>query len=387
MQDGYKKGVQAQSVLENAQDTSERLDVTMTDGAGYSWAGQIDTTQESSWHNPCKNKNVNLSTLYQQQRCYFITKKKDLTCPLILFRRHLVKQLQQRQAVGEKILLFMDHNKHVIDGAIGKALADRDGLDLREAILHHTGRSPGAMFFRGSKPIDELWISSNVDVSNACVMPFGYGVGNHCTFILDIPIESLVGLDPVKIVRPASQQLNSRLPGCSKAYCDSLENNIIRNCLLEWLHDTHTGGYLAEEKARRVIIIDEEGKAYMRRAEKICQKKVLPHPVLAGGLNLDMPRPSLLLTASLSQREDKNHGNLKCSAQWCNIPNPLSSSIQEIALHLEACKRECAFYQEHGKWFCRKHPENRKRMAKDQDDEEAFNKTCAIIQREQQQNF
>jgi hypothetical protein len=89
------------------------------------------------------------------------------------------------------------------------------------------------MFFRGSKPIDGLWISSNVDVSNACVMPFGYGLGDHCAFILDIPIKSLVGLNPVKIVWPASQQLNSWFPGCSKAYCDSLEKNIIRYRLLK----------------------------------------------------------------------------------------------------------------------------------------------------------
>ncbi len=36
-------------------------------------------------YNPCKNKNINSGTSYQQQHCYFITKKKDLTCPLILF--------------------------------------------------------------------------------------------------------------------------------------------------------------------------------------------------------------------------------------------------------------------------------------------------------------
>jgi hypothetical protein len=36
-------------------------------------------------YNPCKNKNINLGTTYQQQRQYFITKNKDLTCPLVLF--------------------------------------------------------------------------------------------------------------------------------------------------------------------------------------------------------------------------------------------------------------------------------------------------------------
>jgi hypothetical protein len=38
------------------------------------------------------------------------------------------------------------------------------------------------------------------------------------------------------------------------------------------LHKTHTGGYSDGEKARRVMIIDEEGKAYMRHAKKICRK-------------------------------------------------------------------------------------------------------------------
>ncbi len=48
MQDRYKKGAQAQSVLENAQDTSRRSDATTkasADGAGYSWVGQMGTTQ------------------------------------------------------------------------------------------------------------------------------------------------------------------------------------------------------------------------------------------------------------------------------------------------------------------------------------------------------
>ncbi len=161
-------------------------------------------TRIISTYNPCKNKNVNSGTTYQQQWHYFITKQKDLTCPLILFRHDLAKQLQKWREDGDKIILFMDHNKHVIEGNLSKALADRDGLDLREAVLQHMGNSPGATFFRGSKPIDGIWILSDIDISNACVMPFRYGVGDHCAFILEVPIQSLVGINPVKIVRPVS---------------------------------------------------------------------------------------------------------------------------------------------------------------------------------------
>ncbi len=61
--------------------------------------------------------------------------------------------------------------------------------------------------------------------------------------------------------------------------------------------------------------------------------------------------------------------------------------IQEITHRLEACKRECVFYQEHRKQFRRKHLENRKKVAQEEADKEAFNKICAIIQQEQQWDF
>ena len=93
----------------------------------------------------------------------------------------------------------------MINGPLGKALANKEGPDLQEAIVQHTGTSPGATFFQGKLPIDGLWVSGDLDVSNACVMPFGYGIGDHHTFILGIPLESLVGVDPVKIVRPAGR--------------------------------------------------------------------------------------------------------------------------------------------------------------------------------------
>jgi hypothetical protein len=199
----------------------------LEDGAGCLLGGTLGhNTRAIAAYNPCKNKNLNSRTSYQQQHCYFITKKKGLTCPLILFQKHLVKQLREWRASGEKIVLFMDHNEHVIEGQLGKALADKDGLDLQEAVLSYTGASPGEIFFWSLCPIDGLWVSSDLDISNVCVMSFDFVVGYHCAFILDIPLESLVGVNLVKIVHPASRRLNSRLPECREAYVASLESNI-----------------------------------------------------------------------------------------------------------------------------------------------------------------
>jgi hypothetical protein len=63
------------------------------------------------------------------------------------------------------------------------------------------GKSPGATFFHGSKQINGMWVSSNLNISNACVMPFGYGVGDRRAFDLDEPLESSIGINPVKIIR------------------------------------------------------------------------------------------------------------------------------------------------------------------------------------------
>jgi hypothetical protein len=87
------------------------------------------------------------------------------------------------------------------------------------------------------------------------------------------------------------------------------------------------------------------------------------------------------------QGKIKNRGNLKRAARRCNIPNPLSLLIQDILARLEVCKKECAFYQEHRQHFRRKHLNTRPRLAKEQEDNEAFQKISSIIQREHQRNF
>jgi hypothetical protein len=63
--------------------------------------------------------------------------------------------------------------------------------------------------------------------------------GNHRMYVLDITLESLIGKRPTKIVHPASRRLNSKVPYCSDAYNKSLEDNIVRNHLIEKLYKVH----------------------------------------------------------------------------------------------------------------------------------------------------
>jgi hypothetical protein len=106
----------------------------------------------------------------------------------------------------------MNHNEHTYDGPLGSALADMSNLGLREAVLHHTGTQMGATFFRGSKPINGLWVSSDIDTANVCIMLFGNGVGNHCMFVLNVTLESLIGKMPTKNSKSSFVKIKQQNP-------------------------------------------------------------------------------------------------------------------------------------------------------------------------------
>jgi hypothetical protein len=62
---------------------------------------------------------------------------------------------------------------------IGKALTDINGLAMKEVVGEFTRQPVGPTFFRGFKPIDSVWVSSEIIILNSCIMPAGYGIGDH----------------------------------------------------------------------------------------------------------------------------------------------------------------------------------------------------------------
>jgi hypothetical protein len=86
-----------------------------------------------------------------------------------------------------------DANEDIYWKSIGKLLTNKDGLNMSEVVGNFTGKKIGPTFFRGSKPIDGIWAMPDVVVTHACMMPAGYGVGNHCLFVVDFQEASLVG--------------------------------------------------------------------------------------------------------------------------------------------------------------------------------------------------
>ena len=80
---------------------------------------------------------------------------------------------------GEQLILYFDANDTIYCGDLGLRLTNRDGLSMKEVVEEFTARQLGASYFCGSEPIDGVWSTGDITVTNACVMPVGFGVGDH----------------------------------------------------------------------------------------------------------------------------------------------------------------------------------------------------------------
>jgi hypothetical protein len=141
---------------------------------------------------------------------------------------------------------------------------------MKEVVCEYTAKQLGATYFRGSEPIDGVWTTGDITVTNACVMPVGFGGGDHRLFFIDFSTTTLIGSATTKIVHPALQRLNTKIHGCADRYNKSLRWNILRHRLLEPMVSAATLGAPKTIIAQTLNKLDQEGEAYMKHAEKKC---------------------------------------------------------------------------------------------------------------------
>ena len=93
--------------------------------------------------------------------------------PTHQIREDLVSQLKKWREAGDSLIVCLDANEHIYKKSIGRMLTDTEGLAMREVVGAFTNQQVGPTFFRGSKPIDGVWATSDISVCNAAIMPAG----------------------------------------------------------------------------------------------------------------------------------------------------------------------------------------------------------------------
>ncbi len=339
-------------------------------------------------YNPCYNKNPNSSTTYQQHRQFFITQRKDLTCPRTKFREDLVTQLTRWRKDGDQLIVCLDANKHIYKKSIGKALTDIKGLAMKEVVGEFTRTPIGSTFFRGSKPIDGVRATFDILVCNTAIMPAGYGIGNHRLFVINFSMMDIIGKSPPRIVRPASRRLNTKIPRVAAEYAQILKKKILKHRLIERTGAAHTSSKSRRKVVKRLNRPNDEFGQYMRHAEKKCRKIKSGRIPFSPEASLWIRRTQVYWSLlKYHAGRIRNRGNLKRMACRCNMPNAISLTIRKIEMHLNTCVTQCDYFRKHSKAYRRKHLSQRLDAAKKKEDEEAAKKIMAIIQREKDRSF
>ena len=157
----------------------------------------------------------------------------------------------------------MDAKKNIYKKILEKFITARYGLNINEVVETFPVKKIGSTFFRGSKPINAVWVTPDIFVVGSCVIPAGYGIRYHCLFVLDFLTSSLIGQTPPRIILSGARRFNTRIPPTKDNYTNVLENLVVRHLLTERMVAAHNASSSIVLVKYRIDIIDQEGVKYI----------------------------------------------------------------------------------------------------------------------------
>jgi hypothetical protein len=152
---------------------------------------------------PCKSGGRGPGTVYTQHLNEINTQGLDCS-PYQFFVKGLTEALRGWRATGDRLILFIDSNEHVLNGRLAHLLS-HPTIAMHE--VSHKFWRPGEehnTHINGTQPIDGIYASTEIDVGSFLSLSFHEGVGDHRTSIIDFTTASMVGVFQGHIVRPTS---------------------------------------------------------------------------------------------------------------------------------------------------------------------------------------
>ena len=141
------------------------------------------------------------------------------TNPKAMFRDDLLGLLRLWRSEGDRVILMMDANEHVINGALCRQLRGED-LRMSEAVHACTPGDGPKTWFRGKDSIDGIWFSDELELVCASYLPFHGDIGDHRPVLVDFTVQSLLGLNLPRIVHASARRLNSSVERIRQPYID-----------------------------------------------------------------------------------------------------------------------------------------------------------------------
>ena len=171
---------------------------------------------------------------------------------------------------GEQLIIAGDWNTDVRKEDFTNRFLDRN---LVPAITESHGKNGPETYNRGSNPIDEIFISANLDISACGYLEHGINCSDHRPIWIDIVKTSALGSKLPPIPFSQARRLKTKDPRIVARYTESLDNYLQSNNFylrMEKLAQSYSTPLSTgqQEEYEKLDMIREIG---MKRAEKKCR--------------------------------------------------------------------------------------------------------------------
>jgi hypothetical protein len=210
------------------------------------------------------------STIFQQQQRYIQNHQLSTTLQR-LFMINFLAMLQVWHQQGDRLLIFMDMNEHILNGPLAKRML---GMGLEEAMHQHWGDIKPHTYMGGKEPIDAVFHTPDLEVTSTLQLSFHKGVEDHRTVLVDISTWSAIGKQEFQVVHPHVQRLNSKNNRARSKYLCHLETQMATHKMTHQLDECERAiqSYPSPPNAvKKIEALDKQMVEIQLGSEKQCQ--------------------------------------------------------------------------------------------------------------------
>lgn len=141
-------------------------------------------------------------------------------------------QLQVWQQQGDRLIIFMGMNEHVLWGPLACCLLSKG---LVEATHQNWGEAEPHTFIGGVGPINRVWHTPDLEVAAVLQLSFHKGLGDRRTVLVDVTMHSAIGKHEFKVVYPHARRRISTNTKVRSRYISHLEGQMATHRMTERL--------------------------------------------------------------------------------------------------------------------------------------------------------
>lgn len=170
-------------------------------GRWNSWpfyADRSHVTRIVSAYNIAHHHSTEFGSSYQQYTRYLQNHDMVHHTPRSLFHNDFTGVLRRWIQDGERLLIFIDLNEHILTSRLAQDLREI-GLEEATHLQWPEGVEPRT-YIQGSGPNDAVYHTPNLEIVSSMQLSFHEGVGDHRTVIVDVSSRSMIGKDSFKMV-------------------------------------------------------------------------------------------------------------------------------------------------------------------------------------------